>query len=83
MLCKRQHPLKRIVFHPFIPTLAPPGTGGTLLVIGSAAGVTFMSIEGAGFGWYLRRVTPWAAAGYVAALGTYLLMHGLPPDGSV
>jgi hypothetical protein len=49
-----------------------------LLVIGSAAGVAFMSIEGVGFGWYARRVTPWVAAGYGAALGTYVLLHGLP-----
>jgi Na+/H+ antiporter NhaD/arsenite permease-like protein len=54
------------------------GTGGSLLVIGSAAGVAFMSIEGAGFGWYLRRVTPSAAAGYGAGLLAYALMHGLP-----
>lgn len=56
------------------------GTGGSLLVIGSAAGVAFMSIEGAGFGWYLKRVTPWAVAGYGAALATYALLHGLPAE---
>ena len=55
-----------------------PGTGGSLLVIGSAAGVAFMSIEGAGFGWYARRITPFAAAGYAAGLATYVLLHGLP-----
>lgn len=48
-------------------------------MIGSAAGVAFMSIESAGFAWYARRITPWAAAGYAAALGTYALLHGLPP----
>jgi Na+/H+ antiporter NhaD/arsenite permease-like protein len=61
----------------------PAGTGGSLLVIGSAAGVAFMSIEGAGFGWYARRITPWVAVGYVAALGTYAVLHGLPADGTV
>lgn len=58
------------------------GTGGSLLVIGSAAGVAFMSIEGASFSWFLRRVTPAAFAGYAAAFGTYALLHGLP-TGSV
>ncbi|KAF6254000.1 citrate transporter-domain-containing protein [Scenedesmus sp. NREL 46B-D3] len=31
------------------------GTGGSLLVIGSAAGVAYMGLEGAGFGWYMRK----------------------------
>lgn len=54
------------------------GTGGSLLVIGSAAGVALMSVEGAGFGWYLKRVTPAAAAGYAAAFAAYAALHGLP-----
>ncbi len=52
-------------------------------MIGSAAGVAFMSIEGAGFGWYARRITPWVAVGYGASLATYALLHGLPPDGAI
>ncbi|GLC35183.1 hypothetical protein PLESTM_000288500 [Pleodorina starrii] len=53
------------------------GTGGSLLIIGSAAGVAFMGMErSASFAWYARRITPWAAAGYFAGLGTYLLQHG-------
>lgn len=59
------------------------GTGGSLLVIGSAAGVAFMSIERVGFGWYFRCVSPWALAGYGAALSTYSLLHGLPANGAV
>jgi hypothetical protein len=54
------------------------GTGGSLLVIGSAAGVAYMGLEGVGFGWYLRRVTPWALSGYAAANATYIALHGLP-----
>jgi hypothetical protein len=54
------------------------GTGGSLLVIGSAAGVAYMGLEGVGFGWYLRRVTPWVLAGYAAANATYIALHGLP-----
>jgi Na+/H+ antiporter NhaD/arsenite permease-like protein len=52
------------------------GTGGSLLVIGSAAGVAFMGLEKASFGWYLRRVTPWALAGYLAGIATYVAGHG-------
>lgn len=55
-----------------------PGTGGSLLVIGSAAGVAYMGLEGVGFGWYLRRVTPWVLAGYAAAISCYVVLHGLP-----
>ncbi len=52
------------------------GTGGSLLVIGSAAGVAYMGMEkGVGFGWYAKRVTPWAAVGYFAGIGTYLLQQ--------
>jgi Na+/H+ antiporter NhaD/arsenite permease-like protein len=54
------------------------GTGGSLLVIGSAAGVAYMGLEGAGFGWYMRKVTPWALLGYAAAISSYVVMHGLP-----
>jgi Na+/H+ antiporter NhaD/arsenite permease-like protein len=48
------------------------GTGGSILIIGSAAGVAYMGMESAEFTWYLRRVSPWALAGYVAGIGTYL-----------
>jgi Na+/H+ antiporter NhaD/arsenite permease-like protein len=54
------------------------GTGGSLLVIGSAAGVAYMGLEGAGFGWYMRKVTPWALLGYAAAISSYVVLHGLP-----
>lgn len=56
----------------------PAGTGGSLLVIGSAAGVAYMGLEGVGFGWYFRRVTPWALLGYAAANLCYIGLHGLP-----
>eukprot|EP00198_Chlamydomonas_reinhardtii_P005355 XP_001694691.1 sodium ion/proton transporter protein [Chlamydomonas reinhardtii] len=49
------------------------GTGGSLLVIGSAAGVTLMGMDrSVSFGWYARRVTPWATAGYLAGLAAYV-----------
>lgn len=52
------------------------GTGGSLLIIGSAAGVAFMGMQkDAGFGWYARRITPWATAGYLAGIATYALQQ--------
>ena len=48
------------------------GTGGSILIIGSAAGVAFMGMESAGFGWYMQRVSVWAFVGYVAGIGAYL-----------
>lgn len=44
------------------------GTGGSLLIIGSAAGVALMGMEHVSFGWYLRRITPAALVGYGAGL---------------
>jgi Na+/H+ antiporter NhaD/arsenite permease-like protein len=42
------------------------GTGGSLLIIGSAAGVAAMGLVRLEFGWYLKNIGPWAALGYVA-----------------
>ena len=53
------------------------GTGGSILVIGSAAGVAAMGIERIGFMWYARRIGPLALAGYFAGAGTYLLQSHL------
>jgi len=52
------------------------GTGGSLLVIGSAAGVAVMGMEHLHFGWYLRRISWLALAGYLAGAGVYLLLYG-------
>jgi len=52
------------------------GTGGSMLVIGSAAGVAAMGIDrNLSFGWYLKRVAPLALLGYLAGAGIYLLMN--------
>lgn len=48
------------------------GTGGSILIIGSAAGVAFMGMESAEFLWYMRRVSPWALVGYLAGIAVYL-----------
>ena len=42
------------------------GTGGSCLIIGSAAGVATMGLEHIDFVWYVKRITPWALAGYAA-----------------
>lgn len=50
------------------------GTGGSILVIGSAAGVAFMGMEQVHFFWYLRRVGIPAFLGYFAGIGIYELI---------
>lgn len=52
------------------------GTGGSMLIIGSAAGVVFMGLEKVNFIWYCKRVTVPALCGYLAGIGTYLLLKG-------
>lgn len=48
------------------------GTGGSSLIIGSAAGVAAMGMERIGFIWYLKRVSLLALLGYSAGAATYL-----------
>ena len=48
------------------------GTGGSILIIGSAAGVAAMSIEKIEFLWYARRFAPLALSGYFAGAAVYL-----------
>ena len=50
------------------------GTGGSLLIIGSAAGVAVMGMEQISFGWYLKKITLWAFIGYIAGALTYLIL---------
>lgn len=50
------------------------GTGGSMLVIGSAAGVAVMGIEKLDFIWYLKRISLLALLGYLAGAGVYLLL---------
>ena len=49
------------------------GVGGSMLIIGSAAGVVVMGLEKISFGWYLRRFTWIAFVGYVSGIGVYAL----------
>lgn len=50
------------------------GTGGSILLIGSAAGIVFMGFEKVDFFWYLRRISLSAIVGYFAGIGIYLLV---------
>lgn len=45
------------------------GVGGSLLIIGSAAGVVAMGLENITFGWYVRKISWLAFLGYVAGIG--------------
>lgn len=53
------------------------GTGGSILIIGSAAGVAAMGMEKIHFFWYVRKISGLALIGYFAGAGTYLLQHQL------
>jgi Na+/H+ antiporter NhaD/arsenite permease-like protein len=50
------------------------GTGGSILIIGSAAGVAVMGMEHIDFGWYLRRISWLALLGYLAGALVYVLL---------
>ncbi len=51
------------------------GTGGSLLIIGSAAGVAVMGMEKIDFIWYLKKITLLALIGYLAGAGAYYLQE--------
>ncbi len=51
------------------------GTGGSILIIGSAAGVAAMGILKVDFLWYLKRISIYAAIGYFAGIAVYYLEH--------
>ena len=47
------------------------GVGGSMLIIGSAAGVVVMGLEKITFGWYMKKITWIAFAGYLAGILVY------------
>jgi Na+/H+ antiporter NhaD/arsenite permease-like protein len=51
------------------------GTGGSLLIIGSAAGVVVMGMEKIGFNWYLKKISIPALIGYFSGIGSFLLIY--------
>ena len=62
--------------HPLWEMLAYcAGTGGSILIIGSAAGVVVMGMEKIEFFWYVKRVSLTALAGYTAGFLLYIAMN--------
>jgi len=53
------------------------GTGGSILIIGSAAGVAAMGMEKIDFIWYLKRISLLAFSGYIAGAAVYYMMFAL------
>ena len=63
------------VFWQFLAYCA--GVGGSMLIIGSAAGVVVMGLEGINFIWYLKRISLLALAGYLSGAAVYILQNVL------
>jgi Na+/H+ antiporter NhaD/arsenite permease-like protein len=68
------------------------GTGGSILIIGSASGVALMGLEKVDFLWYAKKVSIGATVGYFAGIAAYLaqnailsgnLFNGLLPQAAV
>lgn len=53
------------------------GVGGSMLIIGSAAGVVVMGLERISFGWYMKNVTWKAFVGYIAGMACYWIIKSL------
>lgn len=49
------------------------GTGGSILIIGSAAGVAAMGLEKIDFFWYMKKISLWALLGYFAGAAVYII----------
>lgn len=56
------------------------GTGGSMLIIGSAAGVAAMGMERISFVWYVRKISGLALIGFLAGAGIYILMQSAAND---
>ncbi|HOY70370.1 MAG TPA: sodium:proton antiporter NhaD [Methylotenera sp.] len=53
------------------------GTGGSILIIGSAAGVAAMGLEKIQFIWYVKKISWLALIGYFAGIAVYILQYNL------
>ena len=53
------------------------GTGGSILIIGSAAGVAAMALEKIRFFWYVRRISGLALLGYFCGVAAYIVQYRL------
>lgn len=65
-------PMDSVLWH-FIAYSA--GTGGSMLIIGSAAGVAAMGMERIDFIWYLKKITWLAFLGFIAGAGVFLFIE--------
>lgn len=63
------------VFWQFLAYCA--GVGGSMLIIGSAAGVVVMGLERINFIWYLKHISLLALIGYLCGAGVYILQNVL------
>ncbi|MFH0867320.1 MAG: sodium:proton antiporter NhaD [Bacteroidota bacterium] len=64
--------------HPFWEFIAfTAGTGGSIIVIGSAAGIAAMGIEKIEFGWYLKKISWIAFIGFASGIVVFLLQQFL------
>ncbi|NOT38409.1 MAG: sodium:proton antiporter NhaD [Saprospiraceae bacterium] len=63
--------------HPFWLFLAlTSGTGGSIIIIGSAAGVAAMGIENINFMWYLRKFSLLALLGFISGIVVFFICNG-------
>ncbi|MBW4055350.1 MAG: sodium:proton antiporter [Proteobacteria bacterium] len=53
------------------------GTGGSILIIGSAAGIAAMSLEKINFIWYVKKISGLALTGYIAGVFAYIIQYKL------
>jgi Na+/H+ antiporter NhaD/arsenite permease-like protein len=74
MYSLEQYPIDHFFWH-FLAYCC--GTGGSMLIIGSAAGVAAMGIEKIEFFWYLKRIAWLALVGYAAGIIVFLIQQQL------
>ncbi len=53
------------------------GVGGSMLIIGSAAGVVVMGLEKITFGWYMKKITWIVFVGYIAGIFSYWIIDNI------
>ena len=53
------------------------GTGGSILIIGSAAGLAAMGMQKINFFWYVKKISVLALVGYIAGALTYVALSPL------
>jgi Na+/H+ antiporter NhaD/arsenite permease-like protein len=68
------YPMDNTIWH-FIAFAA--GTGGSMLIIGSAAGVAAMGMEKINFIWYFKNITWLAFAGFLAGSIVFILTKNI------